>query len=282
MTSMSKQFQSVLILSTGRTGTKFLAAVLGETNPEVKVFFEAGERSRLINIFSNAFLAGIVPDWFLLAAWRKAIYKPLSKAQSQNKKYIDSNNYLYAIAALWPELYPNLKIIHIVRDPRTYIRSHLNWSQSRFKSFIANYLTPFWQPTAYLLNEMRWTEWIRLSKLERFAWIWNYKNKFIAQITKSQTPYLCIRFEDLFENPQPGQTFNHLLDFIDLPECDQVEKYFLTSINASKKGKIPSWKQWPDELCRSILRFCGEGMESYGYGTEPEWISKTKTDGVGS
>ncbi|MCK5342933.1 MAG: sulfotransferase, partial [Candidatus Heimdallarchaeota archaeon] len=223
-----------------------------------------------------------LPESFLLAAWKQAIYQPLRKTQIQNRKYIDSNNHLYAIAVLWPELYPNLKIIHIVRDPRTYIRSHLNWSRGRFKSFIANYLTPFWQPTAYLLKDMRLSEWIKLSKIERFAWIWNYKNNLIAQISKSQTPYLCIRFEDLFENPHPQEIFNHMLDFIDLPECDQVEKYFQTSINASKKRKIPSWKQWPDELCRSILRLCSEGMELFGYGTEPVWIMKTKADGVGS
>ena len=84
MTSMTKQGQSVLILSTGRTGTKFLADVLGETNPEANVYFEGGERSRLINILSNAHLAGILPESFLLAAWKQAIYQPLRKTQIQN------------------------------------------------------------------------------------------------------------------------------------------------------------------------------------------------------
>jgi hypothetical protein len=280
MTLMSKQFQSTLILSTGRTGTKFLASVLGDLYPEVNVYHEGGERSRLVNIFSNAHLAGIVPEWLLLRVWKRAIEKQLVLTQNQNKNYIDSNNHLYVIAALWPELYQNLKVIHIVRDPRTYIRSHLNWSRSRFKSFIANYLTPFWQPMACLQGDMRISEWINLSKLEKFAWIWQYKNSLIAQLGESQIPYLSITFEDLFEVSHPEKSFNRLLDFIGLPPCEHVEKHFQTSINVSQKRRIPAWTQWPDELCRSIASLCGQGMVKYGYGGEPEWIKKSELEGV--
>ena len=50
---MNKPFQSILFLSTGRTGTKFLASILRDTIPDADVFHEADECSRLINILSH-------------------------------------------------------------------------------------------------------------------------------------------------------------------------------------------------------------------------------------
>jgi len=275
---MDKEFQSVLIISTGRTGTKFLAAMLDEIIPDADVFHEAGERSRLINILSNAYLAKLIPQLFPLRAWKRAISAQLQKTKSEKNYYIDSNNHLYVPAVCWPALYPNLRVIHIVRDPRTYIRSHLNWSRSRLRSFIANYLIPFWQPNGYLLGEMSFIQWLRLSKFERFSWIWDYKNRFIAQIEDSKIPYLCLHFEDLFESENPDKAFNHLLKFIGVSELDDVIGSIGTPINPSKKS-IPAWTKWSDEICRSILVLCGSGMDRYGYGVESEWISKVKSNG---
>jgi hypothetical protein len=275
---MDKEFQSVLIISTGRTGTKFLAALLDEIIPDADVFHEAGERSRLINILSNAYLAGLIPQSIPLWAWKRAISAQLQKTKSEKSYYIDSNNHLYVPAVCWPALYPNLRIIHIVRDPRTYIRSHLNWSRGRLRSFIANYLTPFWQPNAYMLGEMSYIQWLRLSKYERFSWIWNYKNQFIAQVEDSKTPYLCLRFEDLFESENPDKAFKQLLKFIGVQEHDDVIGSIGAPINTSKKN-IPAWTKWSDELCRSILVLCGSSMNRYGYGVESEWISKVISNG---
>ncbi len=276
---MNNPFQSVLFLSTGRTGTKFLASTLGEIIPEADVFHEGGERSRLINIISHAYLAGIVPLSFPSSAWKIAISDQLKRTQETKSYYIDCNNHLYILAQIRPELYPGLKVIHIVRDPRTYIRSHLNWSRGRLKSWIANYLTPFWQPTGYMVGEMSYQGWLRLSKLEKFAWVWNYKNKFIQQFEGSSTPYLRIKFEDLFEVPNPESGFKKILDFIGVASPDHINIFFRNSINASQKQSIPGWMEWPSEICNSIASLCKQGMNTYGYGSEQDWIRKVS--GIG-
>ena len=279
---MNKSFQSILFLSTGRTGTKFLASVLRDTVPDADVFHEAGERSRLINILSHANLSGVTPASLTLKAWQRAISGPLDKSQESSNYYIDANNHIYILAVNHPDLYPGLKIVHIVRDPRTYTRSHLNWSHSRVKSFLANYLTPFWQPSGFLTGDMPLGEWLRLSKLERFAWVWSFKNKYINQLEGSPTPYLRIRFEDLFSEFNPGSTYQEILDFIGLTDNKTTEGYFQQTINASKNRRIPEWTQWSNSQCRIIDHLCREGMEKYGYGNEPEWIKKIRQDGAKS
>ena len=170
-------------------------------------------------------------------------------------------------------MYPSLKIIHIVRDPRDYIRSHINWSRSRVKSFIANYLTPFWQPVGYLLSDMSWADWFNLNRKEKYAWIWLFKNRYIQQIEVSETPYLRVRFEDLFNSENPGSVLSSILDFIDVRVTEDLNQYFDNTINASKVN-IQSWPTWNRQTCRKIHSICGEMMGLYGYGSEPDWIQQ--------
>ncbi|NJN43716.1 MAG: hypothetical protein HC806_02575 [Anaerolineae bacterium] len=89
-------FNSVIILSTGRTGTMFIAKILGETIPNASVYHEAGERSRLINILANANLAQVIPLKMPLWAWKNVVAPDL--IDNKNEFYIDSNNQLYALA----------------------------------------------------------------------------------------------------------------------------------------------------------------------------------------
>lgn len=276
---MNKSFQSILFLSTGRTGTKFLASILRDTIPDADVFHEAGERSRVINILSHMNLAGITPQAYTVSAWKGVVLESLNKSRASRNFYIDANNHIYMLVRNHPELYPGLKVVHLVRDPRTYIRSHLNWSNSRFKSFLANYLIPFWQPSAVMTGEMSLGEWLRLSKLERFAWIWNFKNQYINQLEGSSTPYLWVRFEDLFSETQPGLTFRMILDFIGLEKNQPMDGFFSKTINASKNKRVPEWNQWPEPLCQKIDQLCRSGMEKFGYGNEPDWNKKLGTTG---
>lgn len=276
---MTKSFQSILFLSTGRTGTKFLASILRDTVPNADVYHEAGERSRLINILSHANLAGATPFSFTVKAWESAIEKPLKVSQDSRDFYIDANNHIYYLVVNKPDLYPALKVIHIVRDPRTYIRSHLNWSHSRGKSFLANYLTPFWQPTAYMVGEMKIKDWMRFSKLERFAWVWNFKNLFINRLEESAVPYLSVRFEDLFSAEGAVSTFQRITEFIGLKDVVPNAGYFQKSINASKNAHLPEWIQWSPQMCNKVDRICRAGMKKYGYGTEPEWIDRISQSG---
>jgi len=278
---MNKPFHSILFLSTGRTGTKFLASILRDTVRAASVFHEAGERSRLINILSHASIANVIPDKLVQDAWKLAIEKQLKETQENKRYYIDANNHIYFLAVNHPELYPGLKVVHIVRDPRTYIRSHLNWSYSRVKSFLANYLTPYWQPTGSITGDMPRGEWLGLSKLERFAWIWNFKNAYINRLEGSSTPYLWVRFEDLFSSIDPGTTYQKILDFIGINYKEPVAEYFQRPINASKKTHIPEWTSWSTHQCRMVDHLCREGMTKYGYGNEPDWIEKVKLEGIG-
>jgi len=256
----------------------FFADILRAIAPKADVYHEAGERSRLINIFTHAYLCGLAPIQLPLWAWNKAIGSNLSACQKEF--YIDSNNQIYALVPIKPEIYPGLRVIHIVRDPRDYVRSHLNWSRYRVKSFIANYLTPFWQPNAFLLREMSFSQWVQLSRFERFCWIWDYKNRTIENVQQSDVPYLRVQFEDFFGRSDPEKHLNSILGFIGLPTVQNQNHRFNTAVNPGKKRAFPSWHSWSRDTCNQLYHFCNETMDRYGYGTEPEWVTKLEMKDV--
>ena len=260
---------SAVILSTGRTGTMFFAHLLRELVPQAAVYHEAGERSRLINILTHVHLSGFLPIQAPLWAWHRAVAPELETCSK--KTYIDSNNHIYALVTLIPELYPGLRVIHLVRDPRDYVRSHINWSRHRLKSFIANYLIPFWQPNGWLLKEMPVGRWLRLTQLERFSWIWDFKNRTIGQMEDSETPYLRIKFEDFFDNADPLSHFNKLLDFLEFERVSGIKAFFQNPVNPTKNKSLPKWNFWSHKQCQQLNNICGLTMAKYGYGEEEEW-----------
>jgi hypothetical protein len=263
---------SAVILSTGRTGTMFIAQTLQAFAPEAEVFHEAGERSRLINILSHAHLSGFIPITIPLRMWSMVIGADLIACQKEY--YIDSNNHIYALVSLKPDIYPGLKVIHIVRDPRTYVRSHINWSRHRLKSYIANYLTPFWQPNGFMVGEISFFQWRRLSRFQRFCWIWDFKNRMIEKITINNIPYLRIRFEDIFLGSNPETHLNKILDFIGMPHVIYENHWFSKPINPGVKSSFPTWQSWTRQMCNQLVDLCGDTMNRYGYGDELEWLEK--------
>lgn len=263
---------SVILLSTGRTGTMFFARTLKSLAPQADVYHEAGERSRLINILAHAHINGLISMEIPLRLWKHVIGTDVENCQKEF--YIDSNNHIYGLISIMPEIYPKLKVIHIVRDPRSYVRSHINWSKYRVKSFIASHFVPFWQPNAYLIGEMSLTQWLYLSRFERFCWYWDFKNRFIERILERDVPYLQVKFEDFFLGPNPKDHLDQIFDFIGLPliRIQKIEDH--TPINTCRKNTFPAWPEWSNKMCLQLYNICGYTMEKYGYGIETEWIEK--------
>lgn len=256
----------MLIVSTGRTGTKFLAHLLAAASPEVEAHHTT-PWSTLVNVLGNLELAGLVSERVVLATWR--LLKGRRFAVTERARYVDSNNHLYAFARLAPRLYPGVRVVHVVRDPRDYVRSHLNWARQRAKSFVANHCLPFWQPNPFLAGEMPLARTLALGRFERFCWIWRFKNQRIAALAGAGIPYLCLRFEDLVADRDRAR--ERLLDFVGVPAPDAARAPAPGRLNPTRRRAFPGWRRWPATLCARLDALCGADMIAYGYGGEREW-----------
>lgn len=268
-----KGVQPIVIVSTGRTGTGFLADLLQRRVPQADAH-HITPHSTWINLLSNAYLAGLLSKGLLVRLARALKGRHLQRCGKAH--FVDSNNHLYALVAVAPEVYPGLKVVHVVRDPRTYVRSHLNWARQRRKSFFANYLLPLWQPNAFLIREMSLSQWLSLSRFERFCWIWDFKNRFIETLAGSGTPYLRVRFEDLFEDLDPEPHFRRLFEFMELPAPDELRQEVSRPHNETRVRPHPGWREWHPRQCARLHALCGSKMADYGYGVEDEWLEKVR------
>ena len=263
----------VLIISTGRTGTKFFADLI-KKNTRGACAHHASSYTPLINVLSNAYLAGLFPRKALITTWK--ILKRREVIGCSEDIYLDSNNHLYALPGIAPELYPNLKIIHLVRDPRTYVASHINWIRHRPKSFIAHHYIPFWQPNGFLTRKVPLTRWIRISTFEKFCWIWAYKNSIMRSFDSTSPDYYFARFEDIFSSPAGNQNLNKLLHFAELPPIVDALNELQIPKNQPKERSFSDWTGWTPNMCATLDKICGKMMHEYGYGAETNWQEMVK------
>jgi hypothetical protein len=266
-----KDTQPVLIVSTGRTGTIFFARLFADLYPQVASYHERGQ-SRPIQIATHLYYSGLLSRKMLTGLWKRL--KGNEIAACDKPFHLDANCFLYGIAALAPELYPGLKVIHIIRDARTYVTSHLNFARFRRTSFIANYLVPFWQPNPFLTRRMSWSKIAALTRFEKYAWIWDFKNQVMEQIETSATPYLRIRFEDAFNPVSAEETYRQMVAFLGLPALEGVAARFATPANQAPREHVAEWPEWTPKQCTRLQALCGVRMQRYGYGSEPDWLAK--------
>lgn len=261
----------LIVVSTGRTGTIFFARLLADIYPQVASHHEYG-MSRPIQILSNMYFAGLLPRSVLIAGWK--LFKGNDLKSSVKPFWIENNSFLYGLIAIAPELYPGVRVLHLVRDPRTYVTSHLNFSKFRLTSFIANYFVPFWQPSPFLTGEIPWKDYFRFTRFQRFCWIWDFKNRVIRRLETTKVPYLRLRFEDIFQSEDPEQVFAQIADFFGLPRVTGIAHRFRQPVNQAPKDSFPEWPEWSPQQCCQLDELCGRQMREFGYGREAAWMEK--------
>jgi hypothetical protein len=249
----------VFVLSTGRTGTKTLAEGLagdGILSPHQPPF------SRFLTIASNYHLNG----WLSRGAveWLVTRVREPQILNADCRYYVQVFSLDYLPAKIISEKYPNVYIVHIVRDARAFVRSYLNWMQSRVKSLVANKVVVGWHPSGYFTGEMSWQQWRGMDAFERVCWHWTYKNGLLESLFAGGDRYLRVRFEDLFSEGGP-KTLNQTLGFLGIPWEERFRTMLRRRRNVSCPKSCPPWESWSHGRKRRLADICGEKMSEYGY-----------------
>lgn len=259
----AQKTKSVFILSTGRTGTKFLAKFF-DNHPDVTAFHEP-KPSRIIRMWSVARLEGCVSRRSI----SRVLYAKRKKLMSQVNSpiYVESNPYLLGAVDCLGETFDKPIIVNIVRDPRSYIKSSLNHGNTKgLKKFLNSHF-PFWYPrTSRILSSKK-----SKSLIMRNAEYWKIVNHWLEKSCGNQENYHLFKFEEIFDK-NSGE-LEKLAKIIGL-DSTFVKNSKIKSINQSKDKAISSWEEWTPEECRAVHKICQPEMEKYGYGKEKEWLKK--------
>ena len=159
--------ERIYILSTGRVGTTFLHNFFNKFYPEFTITHQT-KWSRIINIIGHVPLKNEIKNNFIKFSFRTL------KNQEIPVTTLDPL-LSFSIAHLLENENPgNIKIVHLVRHPVKFATSFMNWKSSSVRKLVLHYLVPFWQPVP-VFHGVSFINWLKMSKFEKFCWIWNTK-----------------------------------------------------------------------------------------------------------
>jgi hypothetical protein len=251
--------RNVFILSSGRTGTKFLAEFFDANYPEVAARHEPAPSYHL-RMLSNARAAGAASRGLLAAALR--LSRP-SLRRGGGGLVIESNPFLYGFVDVLGEVADSPTIIHIVRDPRTYVSSAINHGGSSGLKAAASALIPFWFPPVRLAPGVGQHP----GPVELFAGEWALVNRFLVEHGGGLPGYHRLRFEDLFDATHSG--LRGLVELLGLPYAgDAAAVSPQEKVNAGRLKVIGGWASWDEGQRGAVERVCGEMMREWGYGDD--------------
>ena len=249
----------LFILSTARTGTKALAEglaggdVLSPHQPP---------NSRILTILGNFHLHGWLPRRALEAAAMRWRAPQITNAPC--RYYIQVFSLDYWPAYILSQRLPHVHVLHIIRDPRTWVPSYVNWMHTRWQSAIANRLIVGWHPSGLWTGEIPPGQWLRMDSFQRVCWHWTYKNNLLASLFHGYPGYQQVHFEALFGSNGAG-VLELVLANAGIPYQPHYANIMRQPKNQSRRDAFPTWPDWPPKRQQQLLTLCGDLMQRYGY-----------------
>lgn len=246
----------VWCLSTGRAGTKTLAALGGVQNrvnaqhePEPLLYglgrlaYAQQEHEESRKILREA-----------LATCRSTIRVPPGGV------YLETSPQVTFLAHQFREMFPGSRFIHIIRHPGSVIRSGMR------RGWYAGHNYDRWRITPRTGTGAS-DSWERWSTLEKNAWLWAETNRWISSFLDTLPPQerVVIRSEDLFRGDEEAvRKFYGQLD-VAVPPGQELEKVLGKMLNRQESGDFPEWQDWSEEQLAEVGPHIEELMARYSY-----------------
>jgi hypothetical protein len=176
-------------------------------------------------------------------------------AELTESVYVESNNFLAGFAESLIEEFDEPTLIHVVRDPRSYVRSAINKGAASGLKGFANRFVPF----AHLDLERDSDAPI----IQRSARYWTLVNEHLRSVGEGYSSYHLFKYEDLFDG-RSGE-FQRLVGVVGAGEGVLDPRRDVEKVNQSPLDLIPPWDEWSTTQQRVLADECGEVMTRFGY-----------------
>jgi len=238
--------EPIFLVSTGRTGTVFLAKLFQVYAKDMDANHST-RFTRPINILANMYAMGKLPKKTMKRVFGLVKFRAISNS---SLRYFESNPFYINIVDIIHEFFPEARFIHIVRSPASYTRSHIAWERGRLKSRLANQCLPFWQPVPYTAH-LKGLHFDLYQRVDFYARSWNVKNENAFSVLENRPNVLMLQFEDVFDRTIGHSLLTHIFEWLgvrlkeDMP-CDVLDK----RENESDGKCILPWNDRCDEIVR--------------------------------
>ncbi|MBN1996433.1 sulfotransferase domain-containing protein, partial [candidate division KSB1 bacterium] len=228
---------SIFIVSGGRTGTAFFTKLFNTSSnltsayhePENIDYFNLTEiktKSKhfgLCNLtvrklcgrwgitnLSNQRMAGKIS---VTEAAQKLLDQRRTFIEGQDAEiYVESSYHFYGLIDIIPLIFENYKIVYIVRDPRDWVRSHMDKKEWYHFTNPATLFGTRISPR--LIGDTRYTaQWKSMDRFEKLCWAWQMINSYALDMIKKtgSENIQYMRFEDIFAAGNKKEKMEQLL-----------------------------------------------------------------------
>ena len=249
----------IFVLSTGRTGTQTLSALLSLA---ANVFVYHEPRPKLYGLSKlsyehckHEFELKVLQEAFLTA--RRDL---LDYSLSCGKGYVETSPQATFLASAIREAVPNARFIHLIRDPRYVVRSGVRRRWYGGHSADKTRIGP-------LANSDAANQWDNYNLFQKNLWLWTETNRWILQFAEDipSENMLRIHSEDVYSAHQP--TVEKLFSFVNasIPSTKKVAHILRKKLNSQYEGAFPKPTDWSLEMNNDLLKIAGETAESLEY-----------------
>ena len=254
------ELSPVFVLSTGRCGTKTLAA-LADLLPEADAHHEPEPK-----LVEDSYLYYMkyceLPENFWHGILANNRDEMIRQAFRSHKVYFEANNRLALLSPLLLERYPEARFIHLVRHPYDFVHSAMR------RRYYSHHVWDFARIVPNKSDTFR-DKWSDASHIEKCAWLWTRTNSYILETCNKipENRLLTIKSEDIFDNV--GDTVNRIFHFISPNtkklKTKRIDKLLGMKLNQQTHGNFPKPKEWRSEKTAVLLTHCSSLMKKFGY-----------------
>jgi hypothetical protein len=258
----------LFVVSTGRTGTQFLADLFGRLG--ARASHEPGPR--WLRLASNAHVAGRLSSE--RAARLVAHVRRAEVDAPGASPWVESSCLVYGLVDPLLATFPEASVVQVVRDPRTYVRSALGWGAYRAGGRPLN-VVPFRRlaPPQFSPRSLRRRlAWARRGQFERLCWAWATMNRSMREQGEGSARYSIVRYEDLFHPVRSGPTLRSLCAQVRFDVDDAaLARLAERRVNAGRRTPdVPDWSRWSPAERALLVAECGTEARHYGYDLEDQ------------
>lgn len=228
------------ILGMGRSGTKLLSNLLNQD--ESSLIFHEPVRKDFEEIVERN------DDY--LRERKKILYHRIKNIDFDI--YGEANSNLRYHTGQLLEYFPDVRLIHNVRDGRDVVRSVMSRDHYTDDGIGHHSIKPQKKDPLY-------DRWEELSRFEKICWLWK------DAVVKTDT--YCnhtIHFEKWTQDYDYFEENILQMTGITVTE-EQWSDAMNTPNNQTRQYAIPHWRNWKDEYVRAFQNICGNQLEEYGY-----------------
>jgi len=257
--SFTDEFPCVFVLSTGRVGTETVDALFGLSD-NVFSYHEPLPTLYGLSKLSYQNSGDSVAREILMEAFLTSRRDLLKYSLDCQRGFVETSPQVTFLAPVILNALLDARFIHLVRDPRSVIRSGMRRKWFDGHPNDGTRITPL-SGTQHAAN------WSRYDVFQKNAWLWNETNRWILEFTNTLPAgrVLTIRSEDIFSGR--SDSLRALYQFIgsSIPPASRITGLLKKKLNAQQSGDFPNWAHWSDTQITDMINVVRETSEKLGY-----------------